>query len=252
MRVPLNDIVQYLDGYLRVAEVPDEPSALNGLQVEAAATVSRVVAAVDACQATIDEAARRGGDLLLVHHGLFWKGLEPVVGRHARRLQALLTKGISVYAAHIPLDLHPDVGNNALLAAKLGLSERAPFGDYRGHPIGVRGRLDGNRDQLVERIRTILGVEPFVIPAGDEQIRHVGVVTGAGGSMLAQARSAGLDTYVTGEGPHHLYLDAEEWRINLVFAGHYATETLGVRELAAHVAERFHIDWVFADHPTGL
>src|SRR5256885_7613502 len=137
MAAVLTDVVHYLDQYLRVREVPDDPRALNGLQVENDGPVTRVVAAVDACQATIDRAAELGADLMLVHHGLFWAGLEAVAGPYRRRLQGLLCRRIALYAAHLPLDCHPEVGNNALLAGRIGLANPEAFGSFEGIRIGV-------------------------------------------------------------------------------------------------------------------
>ncbi len=248
----LRDIVAYLDDYLRIGSLPDEPQALNGLQVESVGRVSRVGAAVDACQATIDLARSSSVDLLIVHHGLFWSGLEPVVGKHFKRLRTLLAHGIALYASHIPLDCHPTVGNNAVLAGRLGTTDLTPFGEYQGTSIGVAGSLDVERTELRERITRELGVAPRVIETGPARISRIGIVTGAGASALREARAAGIDTLLTGEGPHYTYLEAEELGLNLILAGHYATETVGVKALAAHLQDRFDLPWEFIDHPTGL
>jgi dinuclear metal center YbgI/SA1388 family protein len=250
--VLLADLVQYLDGYLRTSEVGDDPNALNGLQVENAGEVQNVAVAVDGCQAVIDQAAERGADLLVVHHGLFWGGLEPVVARQYRRLAALVRHGIALYAAHIPLDRHPEVGNNVVLARRLGMEVRGWFGEYRGSPIGTWGELDLPREVLGLRLGEILGTEPRVIAGGPERVRRVGIITGSAGSMIRQAKDAGLDSFITGEGQHWTYFEAEELGVNAFYAGHYATETLGVRALAEHIAERFQLPWSFIDHPTGL
>ncbi len=248
----LDDLVQYLNGYLRIGEVADDPHALNGLQVENAGEVQNVAVAVDACQAAIDQAAQRGADLLLVHHGLFWGGLEPLVGRHYRRIAALLRHGIALYSAHIPLDRHPEVGNNVVLARKLGMEVRGWFGDYRGSPVGTWGELDLPREALAVRLGEILGHPARLVPAGPERSRRVGIITGGAGSMIKDARGAGLDSFITGEGQHWTFFEAEELGVNVYYAGHYATETVGVKALAEHVAERFQLPWTFIDHPTGL
>jgi dinuclear metal center YbgI/SA1388 family protein len=250
--VRLDDLVQYLNNYLRTSEVGDDPHALNGLQVENGGEVGHVAAAVDACQAVIDQAAERGADLLLVHHGLFWGGLEPLVGRHFRRVSALVRHGIALYAAHIPLDRHAEVGNNVVLARKLGMEVRGWFGEYRGAPLGTWGEMDTPREALAARLGEILGAQVRLIAGGPERARRVGIITGSAGSMIPHARQAGLDTFITGEGKHWTYFDAEELGLNVCFAGHYATETLGVQALAAHLAERFQLPWSFIDHPTGL
>jgi dinuclear metal center YbgI/SA1388 family protein len=254
----LRDLVGYLDGYLRIAEIPDDPNAVNGLQVENRGTISRIVAAVDASQATIDGLNGPSAALLLVHHGLFWEGNLPVTGRRYRRIRALLERDTALYSAHIPLDLHPGVGNNAVLARALGLVDPEPFGTHKGILIGVAGTQPGpaaTREDLVRRLADLLSLTPSairLIAGGPEQIRRVGVITGAAGTAIGQAREAGCDTFITGEGAAHTYFDAMELGVNVIYAGHYATETVGVRALAEHLGERFGLPWEFHDHPTGM
>jgi len=271
--VPLDELVAYLDQYLRVRDVPDYPGAWNGLQVESHGPIDRIVAAVDASQATIDGVVAlldridgdvgfsgdndRGSPLLLVHHGLFWDGTPSVTGRRYRRLKSLLSHDIALYAAHLPLDLHPEVGNNAVLARELGLEVRGTFGDHKGTPIGVWGMPPAaiaTRDALARRVAEVLGLPaaPRVIAGGPERPERVGIVTGGAGTLTPQAAASGLDTFITGEGAHHTFFDAMEGGVNLIYAGHYATETVGVRALAAHLGQRFDLPFVFHDHPTGL
>ncbi len=247
----LKPLVAYLNQFLRVSEILD-PGAMNGLQVEAEGPIGRIAAAVDACQATVDAAAALNANLLLVHHGMFWGDAQPVTGRHHRRLKRLFDNDIALYSAHIPLDCHPQVGNNAVLVARLGIGDVGPFGDYHGTAIGLMGTLATSRDELVNQLSDILGSAAQVIAGGPSSVQKIGVVTGGAGSMIGQARDAGIDTFITGEGNHHTYFDAEEWGINVIYGGHYATETFGVKALAAHVEEKFGIPWAFIDHPTGL
>ena len=248
----LDDLVRYLDDYLRIGEVGDDPHALNGLQVENAGEVHHVAVAVDACQAVIEQAAERGADLLIVHHGLFWGGLQPLVGRNYRRVSSLIRHGTALYSAHIPLDRHPDVGNNVVLARRLGMEIRGWFAEYRGAPLGTWGELDLSREALTARLEEILPCRVRLIAGGPERVRRVGIITGSAGSMIPQAKRADLDSFITGEGQHWTYFDAEELGVNVYYAGHYATETLGVKALAEHIAERFQLPWSFIDHPTGL
>lgn len=248
----LTELVSYLDEYLRVAQVPDDPRALNGLQLANSGTVSRLAAAVDLCEATVRMAAEQGADLLLVHHGLFWGALQPVTGRAYRRVAGLIGGNVALYSAHLPLDLHPDVGNNAVLARQLGLSPGGGFGEECGVRIGVWGEIDVPRVTLERQLAGLLGGAPRLMAFGPERVHRVGVVTGAAGSMIAQAAAAGLDTFITGEGSHHTFFDAEELKLNVFYAGHYATETVGVKALAEHLHARFHLPWTFLDHPTGL
>ena len=248
----LEELVDYLDGYLRIAEVPDYPNALNGLQVEGRDEVRRIGVAVDASEASIRAAAGRGCDVLIVHHGLFWDGNVPVTGRRYRRLRLLIERGIALYSAHLPLDVHPEVGNNVVLARELGMMVEGTFGDYKGMPVGVWGRLALSREALAARLDEVLGGRVRLLPGGPERLERVGVLTGAGGGMIADAIAAGLDALVTGEGAHHTYFDAIEGGINVYYGGHYATETWGVRALGAHLSERFGVPTEFIDLPTGL
>ncbi len=265
--VPLAEIVTYLDEFLEIRDVPDAPTALNGLQVENTGRIGSLVAAVDASQATIDGVIEEelesgtsdgGAPLLLVHHGLFWDGNVPVTGRRYRRLSALLEHDIALYSAHLPLDLHPVVGNNAVLAERLGIAIEGWFGETRGRPIGVWGQIPAglaHRDALRAELGRAVGAAapgPMLIAGGPERIARVGIITGGAGSAIAAARDAGLDTFITGEGPHHTYFDAMEWGLNVFYAGHYATETLGVQALASHLSDRFELPWAFHDHPTGM
>jgi dinuclear metal center YbgI/SA1388 family protein len=251
--VDFRALVGYLDEYLRIREVPDYPTALNGLQVDAGRSeVRRIAVAVDAVAHTVASAVECGADLLLVHHGLFWDGNQPVTGRRYRRLRALFDADLPLYAAHLPLDVHPEVGNNAVLARELGVEIRGTFGEHRGWPLGVWGELDLGREAMRARLEGVLGGPVKLVAGGPEQVRRVGVITGGAASEIRAAVDAGLDSFVTGEGAHHNFFDAEEGGINLFLGGHYATETWGVRALAAHLEERFGTQWIFLDHPTGL
>jgi dinuclear metal center YbgI/SA1388 family protein len=189
---------------------------------------------------------------LIVHHGLFWDGNQPVVGRRYRRLRSLVAADMAVYSSHLPLDVHAEVGNNAVLARLIGVERDSTFGEYGGYPLGVAGVLEIDRDELRDRLRELLGSPVTLVPGGAERVHRVGVITGGAGDMVSAARAAGLDAFVTGEGAHHNYFDAEEGGVNLYFGGHYATEVWGVRALAEHIGSRFGLDWTFLEHPTGL
>jgi dinuclear metal center YbgI/SA1388 family protein len=252
MTVNLKDVTAYLDEYLGIADVHDSPQALNGLQVENTGKVTRVAVAVDVCRTTIDRAVEMAADFMVVHHGLFWGGLQPLVAQHGHRVRTLIKHDIALYSAHLPLDLHPEVGNNAVLARALGLDDIEPFGEYEGQTIGFSGTLVVSRAEFAGRIRAVLGFDPKVIATGPETVNRVGIVSGGAGKLITQVAEAGLDTYVTGEGSHHTYFDAEEAGVNLIYAGHYATETVGVKALAHHMERRFGLPWEFIDHPTGL
>lgn len=249
---PLESIVAYLNDLLRIDEVRDWKNAMNGLQVANSGTVERVGAAVDASEQTIGEAVRLGCDLLLVHHGLFWSGNRPVVGARYRRLKGLIDADMAVYSAHLPLDVHPELGNNVLLARDLGLEPTGTFAPHEGRDVGITADCDVARNELIGRLEVALGGTVHLIAGGPERVRRVGVLTGSGGSTIEDAVARGVDTLITGEGSHHTFIDANESGINLVYGGHYATEVRGVRALAANVGERFGLAWDFIDAPTGL
>lgn len=248
----LDELCAYLDGYLRVSEVPDHPGALNGLQVENGGEVSRVAVAVDASLAAVEAAVMEGADLLVVHHGLFWEGNRAVTGGRYRRLKRAIEAGLAVYSAHLPLDVHPEVGNNVQLARRLGLEPAGTFGSYKGLPIGVWGELEIDREGLMERLVGAVGGDVRCIRGAPAGIRRVGVITGGAGGSVRDAAEAGLDAFVTGEAAHHNFFDASEGGVDLYLAGHYATETFGVRALGAHLEARFGLPWSFLDQPTGL
>jgi len=255
-KVVLDVVVRYLDQLLRTSEIPDHPDAFNGLEVENSGTISRVVAAVDASMATI-EASREsrvasGPPLIIVHHGLFWDGPSPVTGRRYQRLKTLIANDMALYGAHIPLDVHPAVGNNASLARQLGIMDTVWFDNFKGVPLGVAGPLSVPREALVSKLAGLLGSNPRLIPGGPPVTTRVGVITGAAGNRLRAAKAAGCDTFITGEGGHHTYFDAMEFGVNLIYAGHYATEQIGVKALAERLAEEFGLPWEFFDNPTGL
>ncbi len=241
-----------MDTLLRCGEIPDDSGALNGLQVENSGHVRRIAASVDASQASIDAAVAAGADLLLVHHGLFWDGNQPLTGRRYRRVRSLLSADAALYSAHLPLDVHQEIGNNALLAGEMEIEIAGRVGDYKGEPLGVWGYLEISREALAARLDSVLGARIRLIPGGPEMVRKVGIITGGAGGMIEAAREAGLDAFITGEGSHHNYFDAREGEINLYLGGHYATEVWGVRALARQLAERFDLPWEFIDQPTGL
>jgi dinuclear metal center YbgI/SA1388 family protein len=248
----LDEIVSYLDTYLRTAEVPDDRRAHNGLQVEGRRPIRKLAVAVDASERAVEQARSDDCDLLIVHHGLFWDGGIPLTGSRYRKVSALVESGIALYASHIPLDVHPEVGNSMVLARELGIEVEGTFGEFNGIEIGYHGRLPLLREALAARLDEVLGGRVLMIPGGPKRIERVGVLTGAGGSAIGDAIGAGLDALVTGEGAHHTYFEAMEGGLNVYYGGHYATEVWGVRALAAHLSDRFGLEWRFIDIPTGL
>jgi dinuclear metal center YbgI/SA1388 family protein len=256
--VALETIAAYLDDLLEIRTVPDYTPALNGIQVGHRGPVTRIAAAVDASQRTITAAAADGANLLLVHHGLFWGGLQPLTGTHLARVRSLFDNDLALYSAHLPLDAHGTFGNSRLLAAELGLTVSGGFARHERIDCGVRGESDLDTVALVDRVRAWAAPHDHhtvasAIPDG-HRTRKWAICSGAGAqvSNLREAYESGVDTLIVGEGPHWSAVDAVERGLVIVYAGHYATETLGVRALAAHLAERYALPWNFIHAPTGL
>ena len=251
-KVSLAAIARYCDRLLRTAKVQDYDRAANGLQVENRGSVTRLAAAVDASLATVRLAAAAKADLLLVHHGLFWSPAHPWTGKRYEIMRCLLEHNLAVYSSHLPLDAHPRLGNNAQLCAALGLKKRRPFFRDHGQCLGFQAKTSISRADLAVRLQHATGAKPRVIPAGPPLCRRIGVVSGGAGGDLRKAAAEQVDTFITGEGPHWTYALAEELGLNVLYGGHYATETFGVKALAAHLSARFKVPWTFLDHPTGL
>jgi dinuclear metal center YbgI/SA1388 family protein len=248
--VNLAELVDYLDRLLDAERGTDV--CPNGLQVEGRQGVRKVITGVSACHALFEAARRHGGDTVLVHHGIFWRG-EPQAlrGVQYRRVAELVRGELSLLAYHLPLDRHPELGNNALAARALGLGELAPFGTLDGEEWGFRGRFAEPVPmvELTARCRELFGGEPLVFPHGPDPVTTVGIVSGGAQRALAQAIDAGLDLFLTGEVSEWVMNLAREAGIHFVAAGHYATERLGVKALGEHLAERFGLEVEFIDIP---
>lgn len=247
-----DELVRYLDAYLQVRAIED--SSNNGLQVGGVNQVTRLAFAVDASLATFEAARAARAQMLIVHHGLFWSKPIMVTGIHRRRLQTLLDAGLSLYAAHLPLDFHEEVGNNATLARWLNLEGVEPFGDAKGLPAGFAGHLSQSctLEQFATLVEHSLGQPVLRIwPFGSDTVQKVGIVSGSAGTLVSQAAHAGVDVYLTGEVSHIAYHEARELGMNVVYGGHYATETAGLKSLAEHLVDRFGLETIFLDLSTG-
>ena len=252
-RMPqLHQLVDYCNDLLRIDEIGDWPNALNGLQIENSGAVTRIGAAVDASTRAIDAAVERGINFLIVHHGLFWPGLQPITGGRQRMLECAFTHDLALYSAHLPLDLHSVLGNNAQLAGVLGLENSEPFFEQKGQSVGLKVQAQVSRAELARKLEHSLGGPVKMFAGGPEQTQTIGLITGGAGSEIYAVAGEGIDTFVTGEAPHWAGVAAEELGINLLLGGHYATETFGVKALAAHLSDRFDLPWEFLDCPTGL
>ena len=244
----LEEVVKYQNDLLRILEFDDHPNALNGLQLENSGTVNRVAAAVDACEAVLGMAVEAGANLLIVHHGLFWGGLQTATGASYRKLKLAIENDLAIYSAHLPLDAHPQLGNNVLLCNALELPEpRQPF-----LKIGLQVEVSVDRRILLDRLENAVSGKVHLAPGGPAVTRRIGVITGAAGGEIFNAAAEGIDTFITGEGPHWSFTAAEELHVNLLYAGHYATEVFGVQALAESLKTEFGLSWIFLHHPTGL
>lgn len=251
-KASLQRIVRYCDKTLSTEKFTDWPGAVNGLQVENNGVVTKIAATVDATLATIQKAAALGADLLIAHHGLFWSATHPWTGNRYKLMKLLLESNIAVYSSHLPLDAHPVLGNNAVLGKALGLRQLKPFFMEKGQAIGLQCKAPVPREELHKRLRNVLHNEPRMISGGPEICQRIGIVTGGAGDELKKAHEEGVDTFITGEGRHWTYALAEDLGLNVFYGGHYATETFGVKALAARLSETFELPWEFIDHPTGL
>jgi len=256
--VALSTVAEFLDSTLGIPGVPDYPNALNGVQLANSGDIERIATAVDFSSATARGAIAAGAKLLIVHHGMFWGGVQSITAHRYERLRALLANDVAVYSAHLPLDIHPLYGNNALLALRLGLAPSAGFVRHQTIEVGLSGESNVATRDLAEPLRALarefggtLVTTPF---EADRITRQWGICTGSGAdsASLREASSLGLDTIIVGEGPHHTAIEAVELGIVVMYAGHYATETLGVRALGDAVAAQFGLSSTFIDVPSGL
>ncbi len=244
-------LVSYLDEFLEIPSFDDYSN--NGLQVEGVGQISRVAFAVDAAKPAIDEAIERGAQMLIVHHGLFWGKVELLRGPMARKIRVMMLHGLSLYAAHLPLDAHPEVGNNVQLARLIGMEVEGWWGQEKGRLLGVKGTIAPiEREKLVEKLANALNSSPALMPYGPEKSEKVCIVSGLAASWVGEAAAAGCDTFITGERSHAHYYAPMDYGINVIYAGHYATETVGLKALQKHLEERFDLTTTFIDLPTGL
>jgi dinuclear metal center YbgI/SA1388 family protein len=254
----LSAIADHLDRLLRTREIPDYPPALNGVQLENRGEIVKVAAAVDFSRRIVEQTISSGANLLIVHHGMFWGGLRPITQQSYDRIAPLIRHDVAVYASHLPLDCHPDLGNNVLLARELGLDAKAGFARYQSIDVGVQGETDIQTATLVERVRAISrrhGGDVIATSSADlRRTRRWAICTGAGAdaATLREASDAQIDTLIVGEGPHYTAVDAADAGLAIIYAGHYATETFGVQAIGAHLGEHFGLPWSFLEAPTGL
>jgi dinuclear metal center YbgI/SA1388 family protein len=251
MPAPLPKITAYSDKLLNHAAIGDYPGALNGLQLANNGKVTRLAASVDANLPVIKQAVTSGADLLIVHHGIGWSPWVPITGRRYETLKLCLDRNLAIYSSHLPLDMHPAFGNNILLAKALGFANSEPFFFTKGANLGRRVKAGISRAELHKRLNKTLGGSQL-IAAGPATCKNIGIITGGAGNDLAQAANDGIDTFITGEGAHWTFTLAHELGVNVLYGGHYLTETFGVKALTANLAKKFRLPWQFIDMPSGL
>ena len=247
-----NELVRYLDEYLSVGLFSSLDPSLNSLVVGGPdKEVTKIAFAVDACQRTFDLAFAWEADMLIVHHGLYWGRPMAITGAHYSRIKKLLDGNLDLYAAHLPLDAHPSVGNNAVMAKKLGLLDIKPFAQFKGLEIGFQGTLP--KSLTAQEISDTLGfTKPIILAFGPDTITSVGIVSGGASDDVHTALREGVDCFITGECEHQVYNDCLEQGITMIGGGHYETEVFGVQALAEHLSTVFGVQTLFLDHPTGL
>lgn len=244
-------LIAYLDNYLQIGAIKDYGP--QGLQVEASENdIKRIALAVDTSPATINAASSWQADMLLVHHGILWRTVERIAGPLGERVRLLILANINLYAAHLALDAHHEVGNNAVLAQLFGLKNIDWWCDVQGTNIGVIGETDTTLDKLGEQINENLATKVTILNHGPEKVNRLAIVSGFGADRVSQAQAIGADTLLTGETSHANYWAASDYGLNVIFAGHYATETVGVKALGQHLANKFGLTSQFFDFPTAM
>lgn len=245
MTVPLMDLVEFCDQRSRIREVRDFPGAHNGLQLANNGKVTRIGAAVDAGLVPFEKCRELGIDFLIVHHGMFWSPPVPLTGASYDKVKVAIESNLAVYGSHLPLDAHPEIGNNRLLADALGLKVAEWFLPYEGIPIALKAQAGFDRTTLRQRLENMFPAGIHAIEFGSDHLNAVAILTGSGRSALSELKSAGVDTLITGELRQEHFNYAQEHRLNLYLCGHYATEVFGVKALARECAEKFGLEWTF-------
>jgi dinuclear metal center YbgI/SA1388 family protein len=242
----LKDVVKFCDELTHSPEFKDYPGAYNGLQIENSGEITRIGASVDAGLESFEQAIGKGIDFLIVHHGPFWEPAIPLTGIRYRKFLTALQGSLAVYGSHLPLDAHPEIGNNVLLAREIGLIPSGQFGFYEGQPIGWYADTDYSRTELESRLKNRFP-NMTALNHGTDTPKRVGIITGGGASSLPELAADGIDTLITGECSQHHFNQSQELGINLYLCGHYATEVFGVQALAKKIADHFGLDWEFID-----
>lgn len=250
--VNLNDLVRFCDEELHHDELIDYSGAMNGLQIENSGKVTKIGAAVDASSNVISRCAELGVNFLVVHHGLFWTPRSPWTGANYKILKDLLDNDIAIYSSHLPLDIHPLLGNNSQIISKLGLSIESPCGDYKGQPVGYLVKESMAINEFKSKLNHLFDGQLKDYLFGPSHCKKIAIISGGAGSEIGELSKSGIDCLLTGEGPHWTFALAQELGINLFYAGHYATEVFGVKALSEYLGNKFNLPWEFIDDPSDL
>lgn len=251
--VTLQKIVTFCDKRLRRVEIDDFEGAFNGLQIENSGYVKKIGAAVDAGQKPFEKAIAQDVDFLICHHGVFWTPPAPLTGTNRTKIKTAFDGNLAVYSAHLPLDCHPEIGNNVLLAKALDLKKIDTFLKYEGNDIATIAQgPSGGREELRYKLKALFPKSYQKIEYGSSMPKRIGILTGSGQSAVAHLLDNNIDTLITGELRQHHFNVAQELGLNIYPCGHYATETFGVKALAAEIAEKFHVPWLFIEEPCPL
>lgn len=253
MPVLLSDLIAFCDQRTRQKEIKDFDGAYNGLQLENNGTVTKIAAAVDAGQFPFEAAIAEGVDFIICHHGLYWNAPIPLTGASYKKIKTAINGNLAVYGAHLPLDGHPEIGNNALLADRLGLQKLGTFLNFEGNDMAVIAAApSGGRCELSEKLKVLFPETYQAIEYGSQSPKRIGILTGSGQSAVPHLLENKIDTLITGELRQHHFNMAQELGLNLYPCGHYATEVFGVKALAAEAAEKFGLEWTFIEQPCSL
>jgi len=245
--VDLISIVKYCDERLRIREIKDFPGAFNGLQLQNDGTVRKIGASVDAGLIPFKNAIKQEVDFLIVHHGLFWTPPTPLVGSNYDKVQLCFKNNLAVYGSHLPLDCHPEIGNNAILASQLDLPQAGTFLNYEGNDIGLTTECHFTRKELSQRLQNLFPRGIHSMEYGPSNPSKIAILTGSGQSAFDELSKIGADTFITGELKQHHFNFTQELNLNVYACGHYATEIFGVKALGEEIADKFNLPFDFVE-----
>lgn len=245
-----SDIIKFLNNYLNIESIEDDSN--NGVQVDSEEEIYKIGFAVDARIDTVNEAVRKNADLLIVHHGIIWGGIDSVKGKNYEIIKKMLENDLGLYAAHLPLDLHPNIGNNAEISNIIGSHNLDTFHEYKGSEIALLSGFEEERPviEIKSNLENEFGRNVDLVKEGPDKVKKVGILTGSGADAIYEALELEADLFITGERDYTAYNTALDENINLIFGGHYSTETLGVKNLQKIIEDKFNVETFFINRET--